>query len=199
MNERLPTIGVVLCGGGSRRMGTDKALLGSPPWAIRVASALEAAGSAPVVLLGGDPALDRHGLERVVDDEPGRGPLAALTVVGRRWPDHRIVVAACDLPELSASEVTPLVDAAVAATEPRAVLYQVDGEPQWSLFVLHPAVLAEVEQLVRHGRRALRELGPWSLTLPAPPGPGVRDVDDPETASLRGLDLRPSGREDRRR
>lgn len=199
MSSRLAPLGVVLCGGASSRMGTDKALLGSPPWAIRVATALRGAGCAPVVLLGGPPALERYGLERVADDEPGAGPLAALTAVGRRWPDRSLVVAACDLPELAAAEVAPLVGLVAGAAEPRAALYEIDGEPQWSLFVLDQAVVAQVERLVSRGRRALRDLGPWSLTVPAPPGRGVHDVDDPHTADVRGLDMRSSDPEDRSR
>jgi molybdopterin-guanine dinucleotide biosynthesis protein A len=168
-------------------MGVDKAMLGSPPWAVRVAAALVAAGCSPVAFVGGDPVLERHGYDRIPDDEPGAGPLAALVAVQRRWPQRVLVVAACDLPELSAAEVRPLLEAAAESSTPRAVAYRVEGEHQWSLLVLDPAVAAEVGGLVRHGRRALRELEPWVLSLAAPAGRGVLDVDDPDTAAARGL------------
>ena len=50
------TAGAVLCGGASRRMGTDKAFVevGGQPMAERVAAALEEAGCAPVVFVGGE-------------------------------------------------------------------------------------------------------------------------------------------------
>ena len=50
------TTGAVLCGGASRRMGTDKALVevDGVPMAERVAGALHAGGCAPVVFVGGD-------------------------------------------------------------------------------------------------------------------------------------------------
>jgi molybdopterin-guanine dinucleotide biosynthesis protein A len=168
-------------------MGTDKALLGSPPWAVRVATALVDAGCSPVLFVGGDPVLAGHGHERVADDEPGAGPLAALVAVQRRWPARTLVVAACDLPELSAAEVRPLIDAAAESSTPSAAVYRVEGEHQWSLAVLDAEVAARVVGLVGHGRRALRELEPWVLSLAAPAGRGVLDIDDPDTAAARGL------------
>ena len=65
--------GVVLCGGESRRMGQDKAVLeiAGRAMALRVADALHAAGASVVVALGGDRArLEALGL--VVVDDAGR-------------------------------------------------------------------------------------------------------------------------------
>ncbi|MCB1270884.1 MAG: hypothetical protein KDB31_05640, partial [Microthrixaceae bacterium] len=52
-----PAVGVVLCGGDSTRMGTDKASIGDPPWAHRVATALRVGGCGTVELQGADPCL----------------------------------------------------------------------------------------------------------------------------------------------
>lgn len=181
-------VGVVLCGGASRRMGADKALLGSPPWAMRVANALSGAGCEPVVLLGGSTELTRWGLEQIPDDEPGAGPLAALTAVQRRWPDRTLVVAACDLPELTPEEVEPLLDSSTLDTGPRVTLYESEGRFQWSLTVVNPAAALRLAELVGDGSRALRDLAPWSRALPAPQGSGIHDIDDPSAARERGLD-----------
>ena len=59
-----PPLGVVLCGGASRRMGRDKATMGDPPWAHRVADTLQRAGCDPVVLLG-EPPVARTDLDRL--------------------------------------------------------------------------------------------------------------------------------------
>ena len=79
-------VGAVLCGGRSRRMGRDKALVevDGRPMAVRVAEALAAAGAADVVAVGGDAGrLRAHGLTTVPDRWPGAGPLGGiLTALG---------------------------------------------------------------------------------------------------------------------
>ena len=76
-----PLVGAVLCGGSSRRMGTDKALLeiDGVPLAERVAGVLEAAGCAPVVFVGGEPLGARAtGRPFVPDRSPGAGPVGGV-------------------------------------------------------------------------------------------------------------------------
>lgn len=110
------TAGAVLCGGASRRMGTDKALVevDGVPMAERVAGALEAAGCSPVVFVGGDgPLLARFGRPTLPDEWPGEGPLGGVVTAMRAIGDD-VVVAACDLPWLDAATVTKLI--AVGAT-----------------------------------------------------------------------------------
>jgi molybdopterin-guanine dinucleotide biosynthesis protein A len=114
----LEVAGVVLTGGASRRMGRDKALLqvDGVPMAIRVATAMVAAGADPVVALGGDgDGLRAVGLQVVDDRWPGEGPLGAL-VTACDWSPHDLaLVAACDLPWLDASVLTALLDRLAAS------------------------------------------------------------------------------------
>ena len=90
-----PPIGVVLCGGASRRMGADKAAVevDGVPMARRVADVLVAAGCSPVLAVGGDVTmLGGLGIEVVEDVFPGEGPLGGIvTALGvelrpRSWP-----------------------------------------------------------------------------------------------------------------
>jgi len=72
-------VGLVLAGGCSSRMGTDKAELEWRPGQSLLARAIElaeAAGCARVIVSG-----DRPGHDCVPDRRPGRGPLAGLEAV----------------------------------------------------------------------------------------------------------------------
>ncbi len=120
--------GAVLCGGASRRMRTDKALLvvEGRLLAERVAAAVEEAGCRPVVFVGGDQAsLAATGRPFVADRWPGQGPvggiLTALLAFGADGPGRPdppggpggperarvdgVVVAACDLVDLTPAAV----------------------------------------------------------------------------------------------
>ena len=105
-------LGAVLCGGASRRMGTDKAVVevDGVAMARRVAGALLAAGCRPVVAIGGDrAALERLGFEVIDDGYPGAGPLGGiLTALVTGAP---AVVVGCDLPMLSSATITRLIEA----------------------------------------------------------------------------------------
>ncbi|HEV8116835.1 MAG TPA: NTP transferase domain-containing protein, partial [Acidimicrobiales bacterium] len=115
--------GAVLCGGGSRRMGRDKAhiLVEGVAMARRVADALTGAGASEVWAVGGDAdAVSRLGLRVVPDDRPGGGPLpATITALGRPGPEV-VVVLACDLLHPSSDAVRTVVEA-LGATGPDVV------------------------------------------------------------------------------
>jgi molybdopterin-guanine dinucleotide biosynthesis protein A len=105
--------GAVLCGGASRRMGTDKALVEvqGRPMVMRVAAALEAAGCDPVLTVGGDSvALTTLGLRHVEDEHPGLGPLGGLlTALAHAHDAGALFVAACDLAWLDGETVGSVI------------------------------------------------------------------------------------------
>jgi molybdopterin-guanine dinucleotide biosynthesis protein A len=128
--------GYVLCGGASRRMGRDKALveIDGVAMARRVADALSAAGAGHVVAVGGDAAaLARLGVETIPDRWPGEGPLGGLvTALGHEssGPSREAVVLSCDL-----TQPDPHAVARVVAERGHlgcdAVVPVVDGRHQW--------------------------------------------------------------------
>jgi molybdopterin-guanine dinucleotide biosynthesis protein A len=117
----------VLCGGRSRRFGRDKALIDfhGRPLAEHVGLVLESAGCQPVVFVGGDGdrLMAATGRQFVADTWPGEGPLGGV-VDALRWFRPRdadgVVIAACDLPNLTERTVRAVADgggAAVAIAE----------------------------------------------------------------------------------
>ena len=102
---------IILCGGGSRRMGRDKALLKLD--GVRavdvVADLARAAGAAAVLTAGAD-----YGLDWVPDPSPDGGPvggvLAGLAALGDRGLGRALVLAV-DAPTLILADLTPLLTA----------------------------------------------------------------------------------------
>ena len=123
----VPT-GVVLAGGASSRMGTDKAFveIAGRPMVLLVADALRAGGCDPVSCQGGDrERLERLGLAVRADPVeagrggPGRpGPVRAIAEALTAAATPTVVIAACDLPGLTGEVVAALVRASTEHDAP---------------------------------------------------------------------------------
>jgi molybdopterin-guanine dinucleotide biosynthesis protein A len=99
---------IILCGGGSRRMGRDKAVL---DWdgvraVDRVAALARAVGAEALVTAGAD-----LGLPWVPDDEVGAGPVGGVLAGARALGCGRLLVLAVDAPTLTAVDLAPLLAA----------------------------------------------------------------------------------------
>ncbi len=125
--------GAVLVGGQSRRFGRSKALaqVDGVAMAERVASVLEDAGCWPVVFVGGSveeiDGLAHTGRVHLRDRWPGEGPLGGV-LTALLGLGSQVVVAACDLVDLSSSSVHAVladddcdVTIAVVGTKRRAL------------------------------------------------------------------------------
>jgi molybdopterin-guanine dinucleotide biosynthesis protein A/rhodanese-related sulfurtransferase len=125
--------------------------------AERVAEALEEAGCAPVVFIGGDAVLLTRLGRPVLDDRwPGEGPGGGvLTALGAL--DDDVVVAACDLAMLGAGSVRRLLAAATGAPEADVIVAATDRlEPGLALW--RSAARATLEHRWAEGARAVHRL-----------------------------------------
>jgi molybdopterin-guanine dinucleotide biosynthesis protein A len=147
-------------------MGRDKALLDvdGVPMARRVVDALAGGGCAPVVLVGGEPAtLAPIGVPVVADRYPGEGPLGgvltALEHAVAGAPDAQaVLVAACDLPALTADVVRTLrAGSAVAALDIGSgwVCVARGDRSEPALAVWSTSCLAPLREAFDGGERAL--------------------------------------------
>lgn len=112
---RAAVVGVVLCGGASRRMGTDKALveLDGRKLLDRAREAVGAATDRVVLATGAEARYADLGAP-IALDEPGTTGAAAGVIAGLREADaDRALVVACDMPRLDAAVLRRLVDEAV--------------------------------------------------------------------------------------
>ncbi len=107
------TIGVVLAGGLSSRMGRDKARL---PWGDgslldHMIGLLKDSGLTSVIVCG-----ERPGYPSVADPEPGRGPGIAIShLLATLAPDAWVLIVPVDMPLLTPKLIRALLDSAQAA------------------------------------------------------------------------------------
>lgn len=165
--------GVMLAGGKSSRMGRTKALVEIDGVAMgsRVLDALRAAGCDPVIVYGGDAdELALLGAPIEPDLHPGEGPVGAISGVLRLFGDGAeaghgvgdeavvdgVVVVACDLPDLDATVVAALCDAASRQLGAVAVARTDRIEPLCAFWPLGSA--PRVEQQFGSGVRAMHRL-----------------------------------------
>ena len=172
-------VGVVLCGGSSRRMGADKAtlVLGGVSLASRAADALRAFGAGTVLTVGGDgPALAGVGDRHVDDDHPGDGPLGGVATAAAAVPGRPLVVVACDLPDLDPVVLRSLWDAA----DRQVVVPSVDGQVQWAVAVLPAPAAAHAAARFVAGERSLRAGYGEADVVEVADGGGLTDLDTPQ-------------------
>ncbi len=142
--------GVLLTGGASRRMGTDKARLvvNGETLAARSARVLASACD-PVVEVG--PGVS--GLPAVREEPAGAGPLVALLAgVGALGEPRSVILLACDLPYVSAELLRLLVEWPGSGT----VIPVVNGRFQYACARYGPAAFDEARTSLRNGLTALR-------------------------------------------
>lgn len=147
--------GLLLTGGASRRMGSDKALLevGGRRLVDRAVAVLSAVAD-PVVEVGPG----WSGLPAVREDPPGTGPLAALGAgaAALRTAGHEgpVLVLAVDMPHVTAG----LLRFLAGRPGPGTVVPRAGGHPQPMCARYGPAVLAAVGERLATGGRSLRDL-----------------------------------------
>ncbi len=191
--------GAVLCGGASRRMGRDKALLpvGGRALALRVADALRDAGAGAVTAVGGDlAALAALGLPTVADRAPGEGPLGGiLTALAEAAAGQPVVlVAACDLVAPDAAALSATVAALAADPAGDVAVPTVDGRRQWMHAAWRTGTAGPLAAAFAAGERAVHAAvaaGALRVVDVAVDPAAVADADTP--AELAGRRAGPGG------
>jgi molybdenum cofactor guanylyltransferase len=148
--------GLLLTGGASRRMGTDKALIEVDGQRLvdRAAAVLTAVAD-PVAEVGPG----WSDLPAVREDPPGSGPLAALSAgaaaLRRAGHDGPVLVLAVDMPRVGIDLLRLL---AGRTGPPATAVPRADGHPQPMCARYGPDVLAAVDERLAAGGRSLRDL-----------------------------------------
>jgi molybdopterin converting factor subunit 1 len=156
-----PLLGLVLAGGASTRMRTDKAALqyhGQPQlqWAFELVSKFCAAS---FVSVRPDQRTDaaRAGHPQIVDRQPGIGPIAGISAALLEQPKAAWLVLACDLPFLTERTLEHLIahrDASKVATAYRSAH---DGLPEPLCAIWEPAAREPVLAYIASGKQCPRK------------------------------------------
>ena len=159
---------VVLCGGQSRRMGSDKASanIGGRSFLEHAVGTLSELCGRVALACGTRERYGEYGLPLLLDEVEGLGPLGALRValVGMRaeW----LLVLACDLPGVRAAMFESLLERA-AREQLDVCLFERDGFPEPLCGVYRQSCLPAIEAALAAGER--RATSFWSR-----PGAGQR-------------------------
>lgn len=158
-----PTLfGLVLAGGASTRMRTDKAALqyhGQPQlrWAFELVSKVCAATFVSVRPDQRDDAA-RTGYPQIIDRQPGIGPIAGISAALLEHPKAAWLVLACDLPFLTEHTLQHLIshrDPHKVATAYRSAH---DNLPEPLCAIWEPAAREPVLAYIASGKQCPRKL-----------------------------------------
>jgi len=180
-----PLTGIVLAGGGSRRLGQDKAALTFGGRTLLEMTIEKLAANCDEILLSGRNAPQGFGphAARYVDDAfPGQGPLAGIEA-GLSACDHDFaLVVGCDMPFLNARLLAYM---ASQARDYQALVPHHGGRWHPLHAVYARSCLPEIRGLLKAGRNAMMELLSEIAVTPVPED--VIQELDPEGLSLFNL------------
>jgi molybdopterin-guanine dinucleotide biosynthesis protein A len=189
--SKLPgAAGLLLTGGGSRRMGQDKAtiVVDGEELATRTAALLRRV-TEPVIEVGPG----YTSLPRTSEDPPGSGPLAAVVAgaVALGQLGHGasgdnpipVLVVATDLPRLTAAYLQRLVHHGAASPEHSVVPRDARGRPQPLCARYSRAALAVAGELAAAGHQSMRALLERIPVAWIDADEVLRDIDTPEDLS----------------
>jgi molybdopterin-guanine dinucleotide biosynthesis protein A len=147
------TLGAVLAGGSSSRMGSDKAALTylDIPFIDHVVGTLSVV-LRDVVVCGGSYA---GPLEVLADPIPDAGPLAGILAALEHAAGRPVFVCAVDLPLVSASLVSSLVEPEMSAAAARVAIQSDDGTVQPLCGVYGPGVGDLIRTRLDRGHRSV--------------------------------------------
>ncbi len=175
---------LVLAGGESRRMGTDKAALHYGEGTLLEHVVTVVAGVIEDVFVGirpeqsGEPTRARF--HQVCDDPDFVGPIAAIFAAHRRRPASAWLVVGCDMAWLEADIIEALVEARDGAA--MATAFQVDSGLEPLCAIYEPDNLSRLADHVGSGKspgpRWLLERVPVRF-VPLPPGGRLASANFP--------------------
>jgi molybdopterin-guanine dinucleotide biosynthesis protein A len=174
-------LGIVLCGGKSSRMRTDKGLLRSETgtWVQSAVDKLEALGLPVQISVNKDQYPDYSSVfpaDKLIIDDPSlqlRGPLYGVLSVYLHHPAEDLFILACDMPLMETFLLEKLLQSYQANPQYDAYIYTNEGEPEPLCGIYRATGLAEIlemyhaQQLSKHSMKfMLDHINTFSIPIP---------------------------------
>lgn len=178
--------GLVLAGGRSSRMGSDKAAIryGDRTQLELAVDLARMATKEAFVSVRSDQASDplRAKFAQIVDGGDVEGPAAGIRAAQVARPDAAWLVVACDLPYLSAATINHLVSHRDPARIATAYRSSHDGLPEPLCAIYEPAAAPALQQFLATGRNCPRKflINSDTLLLTQPDPESLENVNTPE-------------------
>jgi phospholipid/cholesterol/gamma-HCH transport system ATP-binding protein len=175
--------GFVLVGGGSKRMGQDKALLpvGSDVLVTRIAK-IVAAAAGSVALVGNPDRYNGTGFPVIADLYPGFGPVGGIVTALSNTPAEWNLVVACDMPNVTVEFLASLLAVAVGSEAQCVIPVTPDGRHHPLCAVYRRSAFDVLKQAVeRNIHRLLTAIEPLSVrSLPVSTPEVLVNVNTPD-------------------
>lgn len=148
---------IILAGGKSSRMGTNKALLkmNDVPAIERISKSLKPIFLEQMVVTNEPDTYQFLGVKTVKDQFPGRGPLAGIHAGLLASPHEVNLITACDMPFVSAELARALV---LCIADFDAVVPVINGREQPLFSVFKKKAVTEIETSILKGRLRVKDL-----------------------------------------
>jgi molybdopterin-guanine dinucleotide biosynthesis protein A len=189
-----PIYGLVLAGGRSRRMGSDKAVLtsGGETQLGRAVQLLEQHLDRVFVSTRRDQSDEpvRSRFPQITDRYDDLGPVAGILSAMDEYPQHSWLVLACDLPNIDGPTIEYLLGNVSANRPATAYRSVVDGLPEPLCAVYRPGCRAVIEEFLDAGIKCPRKMLIKSeACLLEQPVPGaLHNINTPDDLAGTGID-----------
>jgi molybdopterin-guanine dinucleotide biosynthesis protein A len=150
-------LGVILCGGKSSRMGSDKGLLKlhAGTWAQTAVEKLKSLQMSVVLSVNCSQYKDYSPIftiEQLVKDDEGldvHGPLSGVLSVHLKYPQEDLFVLACDMPLMEKKVLVQLLESYQQNMSYDAFVFTNEGEPEPLCAIYRANGLAQIYSDVR--------------------------------------------------
>ena len=153
-------IGLILCGGNSNRMKSDKGLImeNNIPWARIAFNKLAELGLNVVLSINSDQKLNYQAFfapdHLVVDDESllVGGPLKGLLTIHKKHPYENVFLFACDMPLMDKTVLVKILETAKRKNSRDAFVYENEGNSEPLCAIYTSTALQQVMELYQNNQ-----------------------------------------------